>query len=188
MEVLLRIQPFIWLSHRKRHCRKKVCRRAGSFELPKFKQQEFVLASDYTVDKIQIMEGLDAVRMRPGMYIGSTGQRGLHHLLWEIIDNSIDEAANGYANEITVTLHKDNSVTVTDNGRGIPCRFTKKRASPALKSCLRSCTPAASSATIPTATPAGCTALARRLSTRSPNILRLKSIRTSGSYGYQMRI
>ena len=53
------------------------------------------MASDYTVDKIKIMEGLDAVRMRPGMYIGSTGQRGLHHLLWEIIDNAIDEAANG---------------------------------------------------------------------------------------------
>ena len=84
------------------------------------------MASDYTVDKIKIMEGLDAVRMRPGMYIGSTGQRGLHHLLWEIIDNSIDEAANGYANEISVTLHKDNSVTVTDNGRGIPVQIHEK--------------------------------------------------------------
>ena len=85
-----------------------------------------VMASDYTVDKIKIMEGLDAVRMRPGMYIGSTGQRGLHHLLWEIIDNAIDEAANGYANEIAVTLHKDNSVTVTDNGRGIPVQIHEK--------------------------------------------------------------
>ena len=84
------------------------------------------MASDYTVDKIKIMEGLDAVRMRPGMYIGSTGQRGLHHLLWEIIDNAIDEAANGYANEIAVTLHKDNSVTVVDNGRGIPVQIHEK--------------------------------------------------------------
>ncbi len=84
------------------------------------------MASDYTVDKIKVMEGLDAVRMRPGMYIGSTGQRGLHHLLWEIIDNSIDEAANGYANEIAVTLHKDNSVTVVDNGRGIPVQIHEK--------------------------------------------------------------
>jgi DNA gyrase subunit B len=84
------------------------------------------MASDYTVDKIKIMEGLDAVRMRPGMYIGSTGQRGLHHLLWEIIDNAIDEAANGYASEVNVTLHKNNSVTVVDNGRGIPVQIHEK--------------------------------------------------------------
>ena len=78
------------------------------------------MAKDYTVSDIQVIEGLEAVRMRPGMYIGTTGQRGLHHLLWEIVDNSIDEAANGFASEISVTLHKDNSVTVDDNGRGIP--------------------------------------------------------------------
>lgn len=82
--------------------------------------------SEYSVKDIKIMEGLEAVRMRPGMYIGSTGARGLHHLLWEIVDNAVDEAANGYANEISVTLHNDNSVTVEDNGRGIPVGIHEK--------------------------------------------------------------
>ena len=78
------------------------------------------MAKSYTAEDIQVLEGLDAVRMRPGMYIGSTGSRGLHHLIWEIVDNAIDEAANGFATEITVTLKKDGSCEVTDNGRGIP--------------------------------------------------------------------
>ena len=77
-------------------------------------------AKKYQASDIQVLEGLDAVRMRPGMYIGSTGSRGLHHLIWEIVDNAIDEAANGYADEITVTLGRDGSCTVTDNCRGIP--------------------------------------------------------------------
>ena len=76
--------------------------------------------SDYNAKDIQILEGLDAVRMRPGMYIGSTGLRGLHHLLWEIVDNSIDEAANGFCNKIFITLNRDLSISVEDNGRGIP--------------------------------------------------------------------
>ena len=74
----------------------------------------------YSAEDITILEGLDAVRLRPGMYIGSTGVKGLHHILWEIVDNAIDEAANGYASRIEVRLYKDGSASVEDNGRGIP--------------------------------------------------------------------
>ena len=78
------------------------------------------MPKQYTAENLQVLDGLDAVRMRPGMYIGSTGQRGLHHLLWEIVDNGIDEIANDYATEVTVTIHKDGSCSVWDNGRGVP--------------------------------------------------------------------
>ena len=79
------------------------------------------MATTYTAKDITVLEGLDPVRKRPGMYIGGVGSSGLHHLVWEIVDNSVDEAMNGYATEINVTLHKDRqSVTVSDNGRGIP--------------------------------------------------------------------
>jgi len=75
---------------------------------------------NYSAKNIDVLEGLDAVRMRPGMYIGSTGIKGLHHILWEIVDNAIDEAANGFATKVTVTLYEDGSASVEDNGRGIP--------------------------------------------------------------------
>ena len=78
------------------------------------------MEKDYGANDIEVLKGLDAVRMRPGMYIGTTGPRGLHHLLWEIVDNGIDEAANGYATRIEVTLLEDGSIMVEDNGRGIP--------------------------------------------------------------------
>ena len=78
------------------------------------------MGKEYNSKNIVVLEGLDAVRLRPGMYIGTTGEKGMHHLLWEIVDNSIDEIANGYGNKITVTMHTDNSITVEDDGRGIP--------------------------------------------------------------------
>lgn len=89
--------------------------------------------AEYGADQIQILEGLEAVRKRPGMYIGSTSGRGLHHLVYEIVDNSVDEALAGYCDTITVTINKENSITVVDNGRGIPVGINHKTGLPAVE-------------------------------------------------------
>ncbi len=78
------------------------------------------MSKNYTAENIQVLEGLDAVRMRPGMYIGTTGIKGLHHILWELVDNAMDEVANGYGNKINVIIYEDGSASVEDNGRGVP--------------------------------------------------------------------
>ena len=90
----------------------------------------------YTADNIQVLEGLEAVRVRPGMYIGSTSERGLNHLVWEIVDNSIDEALAGHCDEINIYIEKDNSITVIDNGRGIPVGIMEKTGRPAVETIL----------------------------------------------------
>ena len=91
------------------------------------------IKTEYGADQIQILEGLEAVRKRPGMYIGSTSSRGLHHLVYEIVDNAVDEALAGYCDTVEVTINKDNSITVIDNGRGIPTGINNKTGIPAVE-------------------------------------------------------
>lgn len=97
------------------------------------KEEQRRKADEYNASQIQVLEGLEAVRKRPGMYIGSTSVQGLHHLVWEIIDNGIDEALAGFADTIHVTVEKDNSITIVDNGRGIPTDIQEKTGKPALE-------------------------------------------------------
>ena len=100
---------------------------------PKDKLKECGMNTEYGASQIQILEGLEAVRVRPGMYIGSISSRGLHHLVYEIVDNSVDEALAGFCTEIEVSINEDNSITVKDNGRGIPVDIQKKAGLPALE-------------------------------------------------------
>ncbi|KAB8136271.1 DNA topoisomerase (ATP-hydrolyzing) subunit B [Gracilibacillus oryzae] len=99
-------------------------------------EEEKIGETAYDADQIQVLEGLEAVRKRPGMYIGSTNEKGLHHLVWEIVDNSIDEALAGYCDHIEVFIEEDNSITVVDNGRGIPVSMHEKTGRPAVETIM----------------------------------------------------
>ena len=103
-------------------------------------EEKKMASGDYSAENIQVLEGLEAVRKRPAMYIGDVSEKGLHHLVYEVLDNSIDEALAGYCDEIHLVINEDNSVTVIDNGRGIPVDWHEKEQNRPLKWCSRCCT------------------------------------------------
>ena len=145
------------------------------------------VTEEYDASQIQVLEGLEAVRKRPGMYIGSTSSSGLHHLVYEIVDNSIDEALAGYCTHIEVSIEPGDIIRVSDNGRGIPVDIQEQTGKSALevvfswKLSLRCCTPAASSAAGAIRSRAVFTASALRWSMHFPSGWWFRSIRTEKS-------
>ena len=140
--------------------------------------------TQYDADSITVLEGLEAVRKRPGMYIGSVGTKGLNHLIYEIVDNSVDEHLAGACSQIRVTLEADGSCTVRDNGRGIPVEMHKKGV--AAERIVLSTLHAASLTTMRTRRAVVCTASVRRLSTPSQRIWRSIYIRMDRSITMRM--
>ena len=132
------------------------------------------ITKEYDASQIQVLEGLEAVRLRPGMYIGSTSSSGLHHLVYEIVDNAIDESLAGYCDNIEVVIEPGDVICVTDNGRGIPVDIQEQTGKPALEVVYTVLHAA-------TRSPAACTASVPASSTRSPTGWRSASTKTGRS-------